>query len=230
MDNPPAPHPPAYSGRLARSTHYIIPVVLGVAFVLATLFTMWTDPGLLPVNLRKSLTLGVAPQQTASVGTEMTPTPRTQPLIGIVAGHSGNDSGAVCLDGLTERSINETVAAYVQQTLIEKGYDVEILQEFDDRLTGYRASTLISIHADSCDYINDQATGFKVSAPLSNPHPDQAGRLTACLRNRYSQVTGLTLHNSITLLARLMKTRLQRSSKLGSSILTGRFLHNNRSC
>jgi len=198
MENSPTPPPQVYSGRPPRSTLYIIPVVLGVAFVLATLFTLWIDPGLLPANLRKSLTLGAAPVQTASVETVMTPTPRAQPLIGIVAGHSGNDSGAVCLDGLTERSINETVAAYVQQTLIEKGYDVEILQEFDDKLTGYRASTLISIHADSCDYINDQATGFKVSAPLSNPHPDQAARLTACLRNRYNQVTGLTLHNSVT--------------------------------
>jgi N-acetylmuramoyl-L-alanine amidase len=172
--------------------------VIGVAFVLATLFTLWTDPGLLPVNLRKSLTLGAVAQQTAAVEVALTPTARTRPLIGVVAGHSGNDSGAVCADGLTERSINETVAAYVQQILVEKGYDVDILQEFDEKLTGYRASTLISIHADSCDYINDLATGYKVSAPLSNPHPEQAARLTACLRSRYGQVTGLALHNSVT--------------------------------
>ena len=198
MENSPTPTPSAYSTRTPRSTLYIIPVVIGVAFVLATLFTLWTDPGLLPVNLRKSLTFGAAPLQTVSPDAVITPTTRTRPLIGIVAGHSGNDSGTVCSDGLTERSVNETVAAYVQQSLVEKGYDVDILQEFDDRLTGYRASTLISIHADSCDYINDLATGYKVSAPLSNPHPDQAARLTACLRNRYGQDTGLTLHNSVT--------------------------------
>ena len=198
MENSPTPTPPAYTGRPPRSTIYVIPVVIGVAFVVATLFTLWTDPGLLPVNLRKSLTLGAAPQQTAPVEAAVTPTVRTRPLIGIVAGHSGNDSGAVCVDGLTERSINETVAAYIQQSLVDKGFDVEILEEFDDRLTGYRASTLVSIHADSCDYINDLATGYKVSAPLSNPHPEQAARLTACLRNRYAQVTGLTLHNSVT--------------------------------
>ena len=94
--------------------------------------------------------------------------------------------------------MNEAVAAYVKQYLVDRGYDVDILNEFDDRLNGYTASTLISIHADSCDYINDLATGFKVSAPLANPHPDQAARLTACLRNRYAQKTGLALHNSIT--------------------------------
>ena len=198
MDNIPDPSRPVYPKNPIRSTLYIIPIVLGVAFIIASFFTLWTDPGLLPANLRRSLTLGASPQQTLPPGSEITPTPRGKPLIGIVAGHSGNDSGAVCTDGLTERSVNETVAAFVQKSLIDKGFDVEILQEFDSRLTGYRAATLISIHADSCDYINDIATGYKVSAPMSNPHPEQAARLTACFRNRYGNVTGLTLHNSIT--------------------------------
>lgn len=176
----------------------MIQVVVGVAFILATLFTAWTDPGLLPGNLRRNLSAGILPQSTIVPEEAVTPTPRSRPLVGIVAGHSGNDSGAVCADGLTERTVNETVAAYVQQYLIAKGYDVDVLQEFDDRLNGYRASAIVSIHADSCDYINDIATGFKVSAPLSNPHPDQAARLTACLRNRYAQITNMNLHNSIT--------------------------------
>lgn len=176
----------------------MLQVVVGVAFVLATLFTAWTDPGLLPGNLRRNLSAGMLPQATLTEEDLLTPTPRAKPLIGIVAGHSGNDSGAVCADGLTERNINETIAAYIQQYLIAKGYDVDVLQEFDDRLNNYKASALVSIHSDSCDYINDIATGFKVSAPLSNPHPDQAARLTACLRNRYTEVTNLNLHNSVT--------------------------------
>jgi N-acetylmuramoyl-L-alanine amidase len=198
MENSATPPQQAILRRPQRGTFYILQVVLGVAFILATLFTAWTDPGLFPSDLRKNLTAGLGPQVTSQPIDASTPTPRTKPLIGIVAGHSGNDSGAVCPDGQTEVSVNEAVAAYVKQYLVERGYDVDILKEFDDRLNGYMASTLISIHADSCDYINDLATGFKVSAPLANPHPDQAARLTACLRNRYAQKTGLALHNSIT--------------------------------
>jgi N-acetylmuramoyl-L-alanine amidase len=127
-----------------------------------------------------------------------TPTFRSNPTIGIVAGHSGNDSGAVCADGLTEVSINQQVAAYVQKYLTEKGIEVEVLQEFDQRLRGYQALVLLSIHSDSCDYINNQATGFKVASTLSNPHPERSARLIACLRNRYSASTGLPIHNSIT--------------------------------
>ena len=198
MENSATPSTQTIRKRPQRGTFYILQVVLGVAFILATLFTAWTDPGLFPTDLRKNLTVGLGPQSTSLPVDGPTPTPRSKPLIGIVAGHSGNDSGAVCQDGLTEVSVNETIAAYVKQYLVDKGYDVDILTEFDNRLNGYSASTLISIHADSCDYINDVATGFKVSAPLANPHPDQAARLTACLRNRYAQITGMTPHNSIT--------------------------------
>lgn len=198
MENSTPPSPSVSAPRHRRGTFYILQIVLGVAFLLATLFTAWTDPGLLPGNLGKNLTLGAAPSSTGQPAAVATPTRRTHPLIGVVAGHSGNDSGAVCPDGLTEVSVNETVAAYLQKLLVDKGYDVEVLQEFDDRLNDFQASALISIHADSCEYINDVATGFKVSAPLANPHPEQAARLTACLRNRYGKDTGLQLHNSIT--------------------------------
>jgi N-acetylmuramoyl-L-alanine amidase len=74
-----------------------------------------------------------------------------------------------------------------------------LLKEFDPKLNNYQASALVSIHADSCDYINDQAAGFKVASALANPRPERAARLTACLRNRYAQATNLPLHNSITI-------------------------------
>ena len=62
-----------------------------------------------------------------------------------------------------------------------------------------RALALVSIHADSCDYINDEATGFKVAATLSNPYPERSARLTACLRDRYAEDTGLSFHaNTVT--------------------------------
>jgi N-acetylmuramoyl-L-alanine amidase len=86
----------------------------------------------------------------------------------------------------------------VRDQLIAKGIDVELLREFDSKLRGYKSSALVSIHADSCDYINDEATGFKVAAAMSNPRPQLSARLTACLRQRYAQDTGLKLHNSMT--------------------------------
>jgi N-acetylmuramoyl-L-alanine amidase len=173
--------------------------VVGIAFVLATLFTLWTDPGMLPQNLVENFTIAQAPIVTGTPGIVPTATPRGKPSIGIVAGHKGNDSGSVCADGLTEQSVNEKVAYLVQKDLVERGFAVDVLNEFDNKLTGYRADVLISIHADSCDYINDQATGFKVSSALANPHPERAARLTACLKNRYSLDTRLPLHNSITI-------------------------------
>jgi N-acetylmuramoyl-L-alanine amidase len=115
-------------------------------------------------------------------------------------GHWGddNDPGAVCSDGLTEFKINQDVATLVQQALTNEGFDVDLLREFDPLLDNYQALLLISIHADSCDYINPQATGFKVAASLNTPRPDKTARLTACLRNRYALTTQLTVHNSIT--------------------------------
>jgi N-acetylmuramoyl-L-alanine amidase len=176
---------------------YTWPILL-VALVVATLFTAFSDPSLLPAGFSDQFSISLAQRATPTPPDQPTPTPRTNPLIGIVAGHSGNDSGAVCADGVTEASVNEKVAAFVKEQLVAQGYDVDILQEFDPRLTGYKATILLSIHADSCDYINDLATGFKVSSALANPHPERAARLTACLRNRYGQVTGLPLHTSVT--------------------------------
>jgi N-acetylmuramoyl-L-alanine amidase len=74
-----------------------------------------------------------------------------------------------------------------------------VLKEFDAKLSDYRAVALVSIHADSCDYVNDEATGFKVAPSLANPRPEKAARLTACLRDRYGRATQLNLHpNSVT--------------------------------
>jgi len=182
-----------------RGTFYYLQIVISIAFVLATLFTLWTDPGMLPDNLVNSFTFAQPPVVTETPGVAPTPTRSGVPRIGIVAGHKGNDSGAVCADGVTEASVNEKVAYLVQKDLVDQGYQVDVLNEFDPGLEDYRAAVLISIHADSCDYINDQATGYKVSAAMANPNPDRAARLTACLKNRYGMVTNLPLHTSITI-------------------------------
>lgn len=173
-------------------------LVLGVAFLLATLFTAWTEPGLLPGGLSEKLTNALIHQATPTQSAWPTTTPRPNPRIGIVAGHSGNDSGAVCseaLGGYREVDINLGVAGLVRDDLVAQGFDVDLLAEFDPRLSGYHALALVSIHADSCEYINDQATGFKVSAALSTKYPEQTARLTNCLRARYASVTGLQFHS-----------------------------------
>lgn len=192
--------PPA---RRNQGTFYFLMSVTGVAFIVATLFTFWSDPGLLPFTLGQSgLPLSSGPQATQTAASQGTPTPRARPLVGIVVGHwddGSKDPGAVCSDiPLTEFQVNQTIAALARDQLIARGIDVEMLREFDPKLNDYQSTALISIHADSCDYINDQATGFKVAAAMSNPRPQLSARLTACLRQRYALATGLEPHNSIT--------------------------------
>jgi N-acetylmuramoyl-L-alanine amidase len=78
--------------------------------------------------------------------------------------------------------------------LTQKGYQVDLLREFDSRLNGYRALAIVSIHNDSCEYINDEATGYKVAAALNTYDLNRANRLTACIVDRYARITGMTFH------------------------------------
>jgi len=173
---------------------------LGVAVLLATLFTAWTPNSFFAGNLQEQLRLMLTPQP----GPNPLVSPQPQLRIGIVAGHTGNDSGAVCVNNkgkitLTEVDVNLKIAGLVRDNLTAKGYQVDLLNEFDTRLNGYRAVALISIHNDSCEFINKEATGFKVAASLETRDSNRAQRLTACLTDRYQQITGLTFHsNSIT--------------------------------
>jgi len=118
------------------------------------------------------------------------------PRVGIVAGHWGNDSGAVCEDGLTEQEVNFDIARRIMALLEARRYEVDLLQEFDPRLTGYQADALVSIHADSCDYINDIATGFKVARSVASYTPEAEDRLVRCLIDQYEAATGLGFHES----------------------------------
>lgn len=174
---------------------------LGIAILVATLFTAWTPNSLFASNLSDQLRTLLTPQAAIQNGPS---TPQPQIRIGIVAGHMGNDSGAVCYDengevSLTEADVNLSIATLVQRSLTERGYQVDLLNEFDTRLNGYRAAALVSIHNDSCEYVNDEATGFKVAASLETRDLNRAQRLTACLTDRYQNMTGLYFHaNSIT--------------------------------
>lgn len=184
--------------RRARSFR-AVQTVLGVAILLATLFTALPSRGLVGGNFYDRLSIILTPRTNEEVQAPFVQQAQSQVRIGIVAGHYGNDSGAVCLDGngnvtLTEVDTNLRIAAMVQEQLTQEGFEVDLLREFDSRLNGYRALAIISIHNDSCEYVNDQATGFKVAAALNTYDVNRANRLTACLVDRYQKVTGMSFH------------------------------------
>lgn len=191
--------------------------MLGAAAVIATLFTWWTPTAFLPSESVDQLSLALATQSSQEILVTFVPT--LTPLgsdnagaggrlnnIGIVSGHRGihpvsglPDSGAVCADGLTEQAVVEEVSVQVAGLLTDYGYRVDILDEFDARLQDYRALAMVSIHADSCEYINELATGFKVASFIASQTPDADRRLVGCLINRYGDTTNMPFHaNTVT--------------------------------
>ena len=177
--------------------------VLGAAFIVASLFTLWTPGSLVESGLEARMAQALESAQNEEQGVAMsTLTAEEQARsnrIGIVAGHYGSDPGAVCSNGVTEAELNLEIATMVQKQLSDLGYEVDLLEEFDSRLTGYQGKVVLSIHLDSCEYINDQATGFKVASALSSQDVADSQRLVACISDRYSNVTGLPYHaNSVT--------------------------------
>lgn len=168
-----------------------------IAVLLATVFVAWTPTSFTTISFADKLALLLTPQPARNP--DVAPAAQQAVRIGVVAGHRGNDSGAVCTDStgkvtLTEADVNYKIASLVQKKLVDRGYQVDLLNEFDTRLNGYRAAAIVSIHNDSCEYINDQATGFKVAAALNTRDTNRASRLLACLVDRYQAATGLRFH------------------------------------
>ncbi len=130
-----------------------------------------------------------------------TPTLPGGARIGIVAGHWGSDSGAVCPNGLTEQKVNYEIARRVRQRLQQQGYAVDLLEEKDPRLEGYRADVLLSIHADVCVWpagAGAVPSGFKLAfaAAVRSDVAVRAAQLKRCLEHRYRALTGLPFHPS----------------------------------
>jgi N-acetylmuramoyl-L-alanine amidase len=172
-----------------------------VAVILATLFTWWTPNAFLPAGAANQLAIAQATQERQQMITRTAP----DQTIGIVSGHRGlypstgqPDPGAVCADGLTEQQVNENVATQVVALLQREGYQVDLLDEFDARLQGYRALAVVSIHSDSCQFVNELATGFKVASFAYSSVPQVDTQLVTCLNDRYAAATGMPLHPSIT--------------------------------
>jgi N-acetylmuramoyl-L-alanine amidase len=130
--------------------------------------------------------------QSGAAAVSDTSAPAHVTRVGLVSGHAGYDSGAVCPDGWTEADVNRIIAGEVQVLLEGRGYQVDLLQEFDKRLNGYHADALVSIHADSCDVPG--ATGFKVARVTDSRIPEAEDRLVACLYQEYEAVTDMARH------------------------------------
>ena len=197
VDDEPQARPPS---KLKRGFSFWqgIQTALGAAFIVATLFTLWTPGSLVDSQLEAGFGLAALDTLAADeLDDEIAMDqwgPEIMNRIGIVAGHYENDPGAVCPNGVTEAELNLQIASLVQKSLTDLGYQVDLLEEFDQRLWGYQAAVVVSIHLDSCQYINDQATGYKVAAALASRDANASQRLTACLSNRYGEVTGLPYH------------------------------------
>ncbi|HEX2981090.1 MAG TPA: N-acetylmuramoyl-L-alanine amidase, partial [Anaerolineaceae bacterium] len=186
---PEAPTPPRGPARRMNVWH-TLQTLISMAVLMATLFTLWTPENLFSNQMLDKMFLALEPpvNQLTPQANWPTPTPLPRPRIGIVSGHWGNDSGAVCADGLTEERVNLRIATFVEAMLKAEGYEVDLLKEKDPRLVQYQATALVSIHNDSCDYINNEATGYKVAAAMATSYPEKAARLTACLTQRYQSL------------------------------------------
>lgn len=161
----------------------------GLGAALATAFITFAPSALSPDSIRASFA-GVIHPTPDGFG----PSGPYHPPVGIVAGHSGNDSGATCDDGLTEVSVNQDIALRTKNLLERQGLVVDLLEEYDSRLEGYKAAALVSLHADSCQFIDDNATGFKVAASQAGQSAEASQTLAACLTGRYAFRTGLENH------------------------------------
>jgi len=190
------------SNPMREVAHYFA-IALGTSAFLATVFTAWTPASLNPGEFvaRMAAAIDLAGKEEGQAGGEGASSEQIGLKIGIIAGHTGlhpdsglPDPGATCPDGFNEAQVNQEIASRVGQGLTAAGFDVDVLQEWDSRLQGYRAAALVSVHADSCAPINEEATGYKVAAALHPLIPDKAQRLVACLSDRYGRVTGLRFH------------------------------------
>jgi N-acetylmuramoyl-L-alanine amidase len=184
-------------------------VTLGLAVLTSAQAGSLTSPTATPFPSNAIAAVPVIePTATPTLEPSPTPIPPTpteehpgMPLVGIVAGHWGNDSGAECPDGVTEQQVNLDIARRVTEKLRARGIWTDLLQEFDSRLTNYRADVLLSIHADSCEPVDADppASGFKVARSAASAIPTTEDRLVTCLIQEYAKATKMTFHeNSIT--------------------------------
>jgi len=173
------------------------------AVIIATLLTLWTPSNLLSGELFDAMLIAIQAtnQPEAESSSSIIGSMNSQTRIGIVAGHwnDTDNPGFVCTDDrdISEQRLNLRIATLVSQKLTALGYQTDLFQEHDAALTVFQANALISIHNDTCDFLTDEASGFKVAPALGNSQTDQANLLTSCIVDRYTAVTGLQYHPGV---------------------------------
>lgn len=105
--------------------------------------------------------------------------------VGIVVGHQGiaGDVGASCEDGLTELTVNQSIADALKTELVNQGYRVDTFDEMAANLEAYSGDMLIALHTGDC--LNASSNGF--SFAWSNTDESAAN----CILTDYAAATGL---------------------------------------
>ena len=188
------PHPGSMAGGFFGT---VIVVVMSTALV-ATLLMFFVNPEFLNPAVVQGLQLerdeiiaGIAAERPTPVQT-----PQWLRRIGVISGHRGRgqnldyDPGAVCYDEygrvkLREETINFAVSTRVVENLEALNFTVDMLDEFDPRLTDYRADALVSIHANSCIDFGELVTGFIVSKSDARPETGNDVFLRECIALNY---------------------------------------------
>ncbi len=215
-----------------------IVVVTLLAALVSTIFSLWTRPTFFSDEFRAGLNQVQATQRVISIQPTPLPTETHEVRIGIVAGHTGQpqdtsfaeDPGAVCDDGLTEKSINEAVAHNVVTALRREGYTVDLLQEFDPRLENYEANVLVSIHSNDCrDYGEGGGNGFAVaSAQARQTTQGRDEYLLNCLTSQYGATTGIPNFPNLTYDMTEYHTFSEVAVDTPTAIVELGFMRNNR--
>ncbi|MCY4071710.1 MAG: N-acetylmuramoyl-L-alanine amidase [Chloroflexi bacterium] len=172
--------------------------VVGIsAGLVATVLTWFTDPQFLNPAVVKGLQLN-DPMLIPNTGATPTPvaTPNWHYRIGIISGHRGKDSGAVCEDDygypeLQEVDINFSVAQRVVAKLKAENFTVDLLDENDPRLDNYQGVALVSIHANTCYDFGEFVSGYIVAKAEARPDFGNDTLLRECVALNFGALVPL---------------------------------------
>lgn len=111
--------------------------------------------------------------------------------IAIVSGHWGSDTGSICPNGIMEYEVNAEIANLIRRNLEDKHLTINEFSEFDQDLLEYNGAAIIVLRTGTCEYINDNATGFYVTNAISQERSANTTELTRCLTKKYDEETKL---------------------------------------
>ena len=174
--------------------------------LVATLLTFFTDPR----SINPAVVQGLERAEAAladNAGAYITATPPATPKwnyrIGIMSGHRGRDSGAVCYDDFDrviyqEVDINFAVSQRVVSNLKAENYAVDLLDENDPRLDNYHADALVSIHANTCLDFGEVVSGYIIAKAESRPDHGLDAFLRECVALNYGALVPLQRSYNLT--------------------------------